>query len=327
MKILILGGTLFLGKHIAQAALDAGHAVTLFHRGKTNPDLFPAAEHRLGDRKSDLSALEPGTWDAVIDTSGYEPQHVDASARLLESRVGQYLFVSTISVYPDPVPPGADEGAALATLSPDADRTLSGETYGPLKVECEARVKAHFGDRSLIVRPGLIVGPDDPTDRFTYWPMRVAAGGDVLIPAGDDIPVQWIDVRDLAEWSVKLVEAGQNGIFNATGPALPCTLRQLLEICRTALVTDCRFVPVAESFLLEQNVAPFADLPLWLPAENSGLMQIDITRALNAGLLLRPAAATVLDTVAWRQSQPDRPLAAGLNGDREAEILAAWAAQ
>jgi 2'-hydroxyisoflavone reductase len=201
MNLLILGGTAFLGRHIVESALVQGHTVTLFNRGRTNPDLFPQVETIMGDRKESLDALGRRQWDVVIDTSGYHPNDVCASATWLASHVGRYIFISTISVYADFSQPGIDENAPIARLDDPATATLSNETYGPLKSHCEDVVLEIYGPRSLIIRPGLIVGPHDPTDRFTYWPVRAARGGEILAPEGPQLPVQYIDARDLAACS------------------------------------------------------------------------------------------------------------------------------
>jgi len=218
MKILILGGTLFLGRHIIESAVRNGHEVTMFNRGRRNPELFPDVEKIQGDRDSDLAALKGRKWDAVIDTCGYIPRIVERSAEALAGNAETYLFISTISVYKDFSKPGITENSGLAHLENEADETLTNETYGALKAHCEERVKKYFPDNSLIIRPGLIVGPNDYSDRFTYWPVRIKKGGKIIIPRNTDYPIQFIDVRDLADFAVRMIENKRTGTFNATGP-------------------------------------------------------------------------------------------------------------
>ncbi|MBM4118266.1 NAD-dependent epimerase/dehydratase family protein [bacterium] len=326
MRLLILGGTVFLGKHIAEAALAAGHTVTLFNRGRTNADTFAGragVETIHGDRDGGLAALGTGTWDAVVDTSGYLPRVVGQSAHALAGRVERYLFISTISVYADPPPAGVHEDSPLASLADPSVELVNGETYGGLKVLCEAAVRAAQGARALIVRPGLIVGPDDPTDRFSYWPLRAARGGRILAPGRPDAPTQLIDVRDLAAWTIRLLAAGRTGVFNATGPAAPIGLGELLETCLRAVGGDGELVWLDEAFLLEQGVVPFTELPCWVPSAGEGLLRTAIDRALAADLQLRPLEETARDTLAWRQPLvAARPLRAGLDAEREAALLA-----
>jgi 2'-hydroxyisoflavone reductase len=250
---------------------------------------------------------------------------VAASAQALAGRVHRYLFISTISVYTDFSRLHMDETAPVARLEYPEQAALSNETYGPLKVHCEDAVQATYGERSLIIRPGLIVGPYDPTDRFTYWPVRIAQGGEVLAPEGPQVPIQFIDGRDLAEWSLHGVETGLSGVYNATGPAAPYTLGELLTTCQDVAESSADITWVSEGFLAEQQVAPFVDLPLWVPEDSRGISTADCRRAITAGLVFRPPEETVQDTLAWRHSLPDAPaLRAGLSPAREAELLAAW---
>jgi 2'-hydroxyisoflavone reductase len=325
MNLLILGGTVFLGRHLVTAAQGRGHQLTLFNRGRTNPDLFPDIEKIHGDRSADLDKLNNRRWDAVIDTSGYLPGVVDASAKALSGRVGRYLFISTISVYSDFSRLHMDETAPVARLGRPEQVELSNETYGPLKVHCEDAVQAVYGERSLVIRPGLIVGSYDPTDRFTYWPMRIAQGGEMLAPEGAHVPIQFIDGRDLAEWCLHGVETGLSGVYNATGPATPYTLGELLTVCQEVAGTSVQLTWATAEFLADQQVIPFGDLPLWVPDESRGISTVDCRRAIAAGLAFRPTEATVRDTLVWRRSLPDAPaLRAGLTAAREAELLAAW---
>ncbi|MBN2171957.1 MAG: NAD-dependent epimerase/dehydratase family protein [Candidatus Krumholzibacteriota bacterium] len=328
MRLLILGGTRFLGRHIVEAARASNHEVKLFNRGKTAPDLFPDIETLTGDRDGGLAALEAGKWDVCVDTCGYVPRVVGDSARLLASRVGRYVFISSISVYADFAPPGPDEKSPVVTLDDETVEEVTGETYGGLKALCERAVEIALPDRALIVRPGLIVGPHDPTDRFTYWPVRVAAGGEVLAPGGPDAPTQAIDARDLAAWIVAASERRLTGVFNATGPAAPLTLEGLLNTCREVTASDATFAWVDEAFLRESDVKPFSELPCWVPAATRGMLQADIRAALAAGLTCRPLSDTVRDTLDWRRPLLDAmPLKAGLAPEREQVLLRAWRAR
>ncbi len=325
MRILVLGGTVFLGRWFVQAALDAGHEVTLFHRGRHGADLFPNARRLIGDRASDLALLDDGSWDAVVDTSGYLPRVVRASFERLRSRAGRYLFVSSVSVYADADAPTLTEDSPMAQLADPSSEDVARD-YGALKAACEAVVGDSFGEaRSAIVRPTLIVGPWDPTDRFTYWPVRFADGGDVLVPDRPDQPVQVIDVRDLAEWMLRLVEGEVSGVFNAAGPAEPLTLEGLWRELGTAF-PGARPVPVSEGFLAEQGVQCWTELPLWIASEAraDGTMRADSSRAIAAGLSLRPLAETARDTVEWHRAQAPRPWLAGLAADRERSLLKLW---
>jgi 2'-hydroxyisoflavone reductase len=302
--------------------------VTLFNRGRTNPQLFPDVEKLHGDRDGHLEALAGRSWDWVVDTSGYVPRVVRQSAELLAPRVERYLFVSTISVYADTSRPGMDESAPVERLADPATEDVRAH-YGALKAACEGVVEAALPGRALSVRPGLIVGPNDPTDRFTYWPVRVARGGEVLAPGDGSDPVQVVDVRDLAAFLVRLLEAGAHGTFNATGPAERLTTRALLEACRAAAASDARFTWVEATFLAAQGVAPWQDLPAWVPAsgDSLGFAQIDVRRAIAQGLAFRPIVETARDTLAWWRSLPPERRAApkaGLSPEREAAVLGAW---
>jgi 2'-hydroxyisoflavone reductase len=334
--LLVLGGTMFLGPEIVEAALARGWKVTLFNRGKTNPQLFPDLEKLHGDRdpaKGDgLKSLEGRRWDAVVDTSGYVPRHVQASASLLAPVARQYVFVSTISVYADNSKPGADETAAVGTLKDPAVEKVDGETYGPLKALCEQAAEKAMPGRTTIVRPGLIVGPNDPSDRFTYWPVRVAKGGEVLAPGTPQDATQFFDVRDLGNWIVLLLEKNRTGVFNATGPKEPLPMGELLASCKRVSGSDAAFTWVPSAFLEAQQVAPWSDMPVWVPPvdDMAGFARVGIARATAAGLTFRPVDDTVRDTLAWWKTVPEERRAkmrAGLGAAREAEVLAAWRAQ
>ncbi len=342
MKLLILGGTRFLGRHLAQLALEAGHEVTLLHRGRSGPDLFPEAEHRIADRDGSLAVLEDGEWDAAIDTSAYVPRQVHAMAEALAGRVSTYQLVSTISVYADLNASQhhlTDETAEVVTLEDPRTEVVTGATYGGLKALCEMAAWDGFEGRCLIARPGLLVGPHDPTGRFTWWVDRLRRSGgnddngnDMLAPGDPDAAVQCIDARDAAAWLLRQAEQGQTGVFNLTGPEAPTTMGELLAAGARALNSTAQAVWVDEAFLLAQGVKPWTDLPLWLPRAEAGLHRIDIERALATGLQCRPLAQTFADTAAWAGAAlpptadgPPRP-PVGLSAEREAALLAAWRA-
>jgi 2'-hydroxyisoflavone reductase len=323
MDLLILGGTRFLGRYLVEAALGGDHRVTLFNRGLSEPDLFPEVETIKGDRDGDLSALRGRRWDAVIDTCGYVPRVVRASAGLLADAVDHYTFVSSISVYPDNMGPGADEGAPVEELEDPTVEEITGETYGGLKALCERAAEEEMPGRILNVRPGLISGPHDPTDRFTYWPRRVAAGGEVLAPDRPELRVQFIDVRDLAGWMVKMSAEQQTGTYNATGPAYELRMGKLLEECE-AVGGDAKIVWVSEEFLEENGVEPFTELPLWVPREYAGMLAVDCGKAIAAGLTFRPVSETIRDVLEWDTNRAEPDLAAGLEPEKERELLSAW---
>jgi 2'-hydroxyisoflavone reductase len=330
VKLLVLGGTLFLGRHVVEAALERGDEVTLFNRGRTAPDLFPQVERLRGDRDGDLSALAGRQWDAVVDPSGYVPRVVRASVDLLADAVGHHTFVSSVSVYRDYARRGIHEGYPLAEQGEESEDVS--EHYGALKAACEAVVQEGFGDRALIVRPGVVVGPYDWTNRFGFWVRRVAAGGDVLVPAPTDAPVQVIHGRDLGDWILEMAERREGGAFNAVSEPFP--LIDLLSEIRNATGSDARLVEVDEAFLLEQGVEPWDELPLWLaPGANpdfAGMMAVDGSRAAQAGLRHRPLAETIREVQGWEE-QPVRKdygpgaLGSALRPERERELLAAWA--
>ncbi|ATB28211.1 SDR family oxidoreductase [Melittangium boletus] len=334
-RILILGGTAFLGPQLVEAAQARGHTVTLFNRGKTRPELFPNVEKLRGDRDplkgEGLKALEGRSWDAVIDTSGYVPRLVRASASLLAPHVGQYVFISSISVYKEMTRPDLDERAAVATVADTQDEKVGEANYGALKALCEQEAEAAFPGRATNIRPGLIVGPGDPTQRFTYWPVRVARGGEVLAPGSERDPVQFIDVRDLAEWTILALENRDVGIFNAVGPEKPYTVGEMLAACKQASGSDATFTWADAAFLEEQKVSGWSDLPVWVPptGEESGLSRVSIAKAVERGLKFRPVVDTARDTLTWFNGlSPERQEAlrkrGGLSPEREREVLALW---
>jgi 2'-hydroxyisoflavone reductase len=334
MRLLVLGGTLFLGRHIVDAARAHGHELTLFNRGQTNPRPIPGVEQIHGDREHDLARLAGRRWDAVIDTSGYLPRAVGGSAQTLASAVDRYAFVSSISAYGRFAKPGLDEGAPTAPDPPPGAEDVLAH-YAELKAACERRLEDLLPGRVLVIRPGLIVGPHDPTDRFTYWVRRLASGGRVLAPRAPDQPVQLIDARDLAGWIVRMVEAGATGVYNATGPATPLAFGPMLERIAAATGAHAELVWVDEDRLAEAGVKPWDGLPLWLDLERRpdyrGFLAVDIGRATGAGLSFRPLEETIADTLAWVRQRPAGPARpegsplpppAGLSPEREAELLA-----
>ena len=315
MQLLVLGGTKFLGRHVVDAALTRGDTVTIFTRGETNPELFPEVEHLIGDRDGNLGALEGREWDAVVDTSGYVPRIVRQAAELLRDSVGRYVFISTVSVYADFSRP-IDEATPTAELADPATEVVE-EHYGALKAACERVFDDVYGDRVTHVRAGLIVGPYDPTDRFTYWPRRLAEGGDVLAPGDPDAPVQFVDARDLAAWTLELAGNGPGGPLNATGPAERMTMRQALE----RMGGDVTLHWVDDQTLLDEGVGPWMELPLWMPGpEWAGLLDVDVSKAIAAGLMFRPLEETARDTLGWSlEAGEQRPT---LTRERERELLA-----
>jgi 2'-hydroxyisoflavone reductase len=333
MNILVLGGTRFLGRHLVSDALTRGYQVTLFNRGQSNPGLFPEVEKLRGDRAGDLGALKGRQWDAMIDTCGYVSREVRVTAALLAGSVEHYTFISSISVYAGFSHSGLDESAKLALL-PHGTNEDAGDpaTYGARKALCEESVEQIMPNRVLHIRPGLIIGPFDPTNRFNYWVRRVARGGEVLAPEHPDKPMQLIDARDLARWIITMIEAKQTGRFNATGPERPLTFGQMLDACKSASASDARFTWVDAQFLLNRGVAPFANLPLWLPEsekEYAGHFCIDSRRAFQSGLVCRPLVETVSDILLPdREHTPENTSVtsppSGLTPGRERELLLAW---
>jgi 2'-hydroxyisoflavone reductase len=330
MKLLILGGTVFLGRAIVEVALERGNEVTLFNRGKTGRDLFPNLEKLRGDRDGGLAVLDGRTWDSVIDTSGYVPRLVHASANLLKNAVSHYCFISSISVYADRRSLGIDEAALVQTLQDRTTEEVTGETYGGLKVLCEEAVESSMPGRSLSVRLGLLVGPHDPTGRFTYWVDRVAEAGDILVPGPSERPVQFIDVRDAANWIVRMSEQRATGPMNVTGPHERLSMGEFLANCTNELQSDARIVWVDEAFLRERGVQPWSGLPLWPPPEGPGIFGIDTRKAQKTGLACRPLAATIRDTFEWSKSPEGGVVRSstkvGLTREREAELLHDWQA-
>ena len=327
-RVLILGGTGFLGPKLVEACQARGAEVTLFNRGKTNPHLFPDLEKLRGDRNDDLSALQGRTFDWILDTSGYFPRQVEASAGLLADQAERYLFVSSVSAYADLSKPGTIEGDGTIPMPEPYSEEIA-QHYGALKAGCERAAETAMPGRTTVIRPGLIVGPGDPTDRFTYWPTRVARGGNVVAPNDPSDPVQYIDVRDLAAFCTESLSRGSTGIYNATGPTQPTTIGELLETCKRVSNSDASFHWVPSEVLAKHGVAPWMELTVWVPTDDAqfgGMGQVSIQKAIEAGLQTRSQEETVADTLAWWNTLPEerrkRPRA-GLAPPKEEAVLAA----
>jgi 2'-hydroxyisoflavone reductase len=338
LKMLLLGGTRFVGIHMTELALARGHSVTFFNRGRTRAELFPQVEKLHGDRDGKLDALKGRKWDAVIDTSGYVPRHVRLSAELLAPNVQQYLFISTIGLYAD-FSKANDEGSPVAKVD-NEQREDWENAYGPLKALCEKAAAAAMPGRTTMVRPGLIVGPEDSTDRFTYWPARAAQGGEMLAPGDPRTPFQIIDARDLAAFCLDALENRTMGVFNVTSPSERFTMGDVVNESGAAAVALARPNPpprptwVSAEFLTEQKVAPFTDMPGWMPSDGEmsglqmgGLHLTKVDRAMKAGLRISPLQKTARDTLEWHLARPAAErdkLQAGISREREREVLAAW---
>ena len=337
MRLLIIGGTRFLGRHLVTAARARDHELTLFNRGLHSSELDVETIH--GDRYCDLAKLKGRRWDAVIDTCGMLPRAVRGAAEVLSDSVERYIFISSQNVYADVSVPGVDETFPLRTLTTaelaeanaidTAGQPSYGAMYGGLKALCEQTAEEVMPGRVLNIRPGLIVGPYDYTDRFTYWVVRVARGGEALAPGRPDRFVQFIDVRDLAEWTVQMIESRATGVFNANGPTNDMTMHSVLEQCKWVSNIDAPFTWVSENFLLEENVAAWSEMPLWLPESAAphlkGFMFINCDKAVQAGLRHRPLAEIIRDTLSWYQtSRANDELKAGIDAEKEQMLLRKW---
>jgi nucleoside-diphosphate-sugar epimerase len=334
LDILILGGTGFVGPHVVRAAVAGGHNVSVFNRGHSNDLLPDGVEELIGDRNNDHTALMGRRWDVVIDNSARQnARWVRTSAQLLEDSVDRYLFTSTRSVYSDFSEVGMNEDGPVYEVDQSMVDRDERQSYGREKVLSENEVRAAFGDRTIIVRPGLIVGPGDETDRFSYWPIRVDRGGEMLAPGDPDTPVMYIDVRDLADFYIRLAEDGTTGVYNALGPKAPLSFAGMLYGCRAVTTADVRFTWVDADFLIERGERPYGrTMPMWQPARGNriGFQQFDLSRPLAAGLTYRPLAVTARDTLDYHYSRPKErqmELRAGLTPEREAELLQEWHAQ
>ena len=332
LSILILGGTGFIGPHQVQYALSRGHEVTLFNRGRTNAQLFPEVEKLVGDRESDLSALEGRSWDVVVDNSATNAPHwVEASANLLKDTCERYIFVSTRSVYADTsrIPMSIEAPVwtyESAGVEPGAERL----PYGLGKALSEQIARDAFGeDRTIVFRPGLIIGPGDPTDRFTYWPVRIHRGGEVLAPGDGTDPVQIIDVRDFGDWLVRMAEAGESGTYNVVGPATPRPMDELLYGIRAVTTAETTFTWVDTDFVIDAGLRPYGEMPVWRPARDGaeGFARFDLTPEVEKGLTFRSLADTTAATLEFHFSRPPErqaELRSGVSAEREAEVLAMW---
>ena len=338
LRILILGGTGFIGPHQVRYALARRHKLTLFNLGN-RPQVWPGTvEELVGDRNTgDLKLLEGREWDVCIDNPTTLPFWVRDAGRVLSGKVKQYIFISTVSVYADAAKPGADESAALTAYhgkdamaeTQDTLKVDMANLYGSLKAMSEREAAKQFPGTTTIIRPSLIVGPGDETDRFTYWPVRLAHSGEVLAPGDGRDPVQFIDARDLSEWTIRMAEQRTFGTFNALGPAQELSMSAMLAGIGGALHSDARPTWVSSEFLSEQNVSPWSDMPVWVPGqgESAGFARRVNRKAVAAGLTFRPLATTAVDTLAWFRAQPNErqaKLHAGLSAEREREVLAAW---
>jgi 2'-hydroxyisoflavone reductase len=337
LRILILGGTGFIGPYQVRYAVSRGHKVTVFNRGRRQAELPDSVEHLFGDRNDNLQSLKGREWDVVIDNPTTLPKWVRNCASLLKGSAGQYVFISTISVYADVSRPGMDESSGLLKYEGAdamAEKEVTPELYGPLKALSEREAEKWFTGKTTIIRPGLIVGPGDTSDRFTYWPVRIDRGGEVLAPGTPSDPVQFIDARDLGEWSIRVVEQGTLGIYNATGPRSPLSISEMLYGIRaiTSGSNEISFTWANAGFLRDQNVRPWIDMPVWVSdsPEDAGFSRISNARAISQGLTFRPLAETARDTLAWFKTMPVErrsKMLAGLREDREKAVLAAWHAQ
>jgi len=333
LRILILGGTGFIGPNQVKYAVARGHKVTVFNRGRSQGEIPDEVERLYGDRNGQLEALKGRDWDVVIDNPTTLPRWVRDAAQILQGHARQYVFISTLSVYASWATPNMDETAPVEKLSdPDSEDTR--RDYGPLKALAEQEAEKWFPGKTTVIRPGLIVGPEDPSDRFTYWPVRLARGGEVLAPGTPGDPVQIIDTRDLAEWTIRMVEQGDVGVYNAVGPRSPFTMGEMLAGIRAVLPgsLDIRFTWADADFLSSRQVRPWSDMPVWIPTvgETAGWSQVNIDRALAKGITFRPFAVTALDTLEWHRTRPaeaQEKMRAGLTPEREAEVLAAWRAR
>jgi 2'-hydroxyisoflavone reductase len=337
MRILILGGTGFIGPYQVRYAVARGHTVTVFNRGRRQADLPSQVEHLEGDRNGQLDALKGRQWDVVIDNPTTLPKWVRDVGPILKDNAKHYIFISTISVYAPFGRSGADETSPVLKYTgadPFAESKVSNELYGPLKAISEQEAERWFPGHTTVIRPGLIVGPEDPTDRFSYWPVRISRGGEVLAPGDGSDPVQVIDARDLSEWTIRMAEQRAAGVYNATGGAKPYTMRGQLETIRDAVArgTDTKLTWVPTAFLDEQKVQPWSEMPTWVPnaGDEKGFAEVSVARAVSKGLTFRPLGVTAKDTVDWFRTQPaerQAKLRAGIAPEKESAVLAAWHAK
>jgi 2'-hydroxyisoflavone reductase len=323
VKFLVIGGTRFVGRAFVEQAVGQGHDVAVFHRSVSEPEDFPSVEHLHGDRDGQLDLLRGRSWDAVLDTCAYFPRAVRETCAVLADVAGHYTLVSTLSVHPDDMPAGSTERTATFEAPFPQTETVTVETYGPLKVACEQEATGAFGNRCLIIRPGYIVGPHDPSDRFTFYLRRAAGGGEMAAPGPPDAPMQVIDVRDLAAFMLGRIEAADSGAFGVVGPGEPIVMRDVLETARDVAAADTTFTWVSEEFLHAAGDQAEEWFPMWEP-QLPGVHTYDAAKAAAAGLRCRPFAQTVADTLAWDQMRGQPPLRTGLSAETETELLATW---
>lgn len=326
VRVLTIGGTRFFGRAFVEEAVRRGHDVTVFHRGGSEPSDLPSVEHVHGDRKAGVETLRGHSWDAVLDTCAFVPREVRELADTIGGAIGHYTLVSSLSVHPDDLPVGATEDTPIhAPPYPDTE-DVTEETYGPLKVACEVEAAARFGDRLLVIRPGYIVGPHDPTDRFTWWVRRAAAGGEMLAAGPPDAPIQGIDARDLGAFVLDRVEARDSTTYGVVGPAEPATTADVVDGARNAAGADTSFVWVDPAFVRALGEIHETWFPMWHPHQ-PGFHAYDAAKATAAGLRPRPFDRTIADTLAWDRDRGAPPLAAGVPPDKEGELLDAWRAR
>lgn len=338
MKVLIIGGTRFLGKALVAEAMKRGHEITLFNRG-TNKEIFPEVEHLIGDRDSDLSLLKNRKWDVAIDTCGFAPHQIKKAAAVLGDNIEYYTYISSISVYKDWIPHNITEDYLLQSMPKDKLKAVEEgsishyEYYGALKVLCEAEAEKHWPGRVLHIRAGLLVGPFDYTDRLPYWVQRIEQGGKVMVPGHPDRPVQLIDIKDLATWVFNMAEIRKAGTFNLTGPDYELTMAELLNTCKAVTNSDAEFVWADEQFVLEHKIQPWTEMPLWIPEHFpleeekepwKGSFRISIEKAVAAGLSFRPLEDTIHDVYRWEMDRQDTVRKAGISRDKEQELLKTW---
>jgi 2'-hydroxyisoflavone reductase len=328
MRILVLGGTGFVGRAFVEEALAAGHEVTLFNRGRTRPELFPRVERIHGDRGADLTALDGRSWDAVFDPSSYVPRVARMSAEAVAAFAPHYTFISSLSAYADESTVGQDESGPLATIDDPTVEEITGETYGALKVLSEREVQRVHDDRALILRPGFICGPYDNIDRMPYWLRRMDRGGEVLAPERPDFPVQLIDARDIGRFALAMAERREGGVFNLCAPQEPYRFGDLLDAATRAVGGSPRLTWVSLEFMLEHGLSEWEALPWWVPPAELAFSRFDASRALAAGLRVRPIEESFRDCWAWDRTRAGEPLRSdrGLPPEREAELLEAWRA-
>jgi 2'-hydroxyisoflavone reductase len=323
VKLLVIGGTRFVGRAFVEQAVRHGHDVAVFHRSVSEPEGFPSVEHLHGDRDGQLGPLRGRSWDAVLDTCAYVPRAVREAAAVLRDTAGHYTLVSSLSVHPDDMPAGSTEQAAIYRPPFPQTETITDQTYGPLKVACEDEARAAFGDRCLIIRPGYIVGPHDPSDRFTFYLRRAAGGGEMAAPGPPDAPLQVVDVRDLAAFMLTRIEAADGGVYGVVGPGEPVVMREVLETARDVAAAGTTFTWVSQEFLNAVGEQAQEWFPMWEP-QFPGVHTYDAARAVAAGLRYRPFAQTVADTLAWDQQRGQPDLRTGLSAEKERELLASW---